>query len=229
MQICGVENCEGRVLAKEMCGMHYARVRRTGITDSLPPKPRLVNKCSVYGCEAVPKGKTLCQTHYSRLRRTGSTEAPILNKNKVCSDVKCSATVLSSGLCSVHVERRRWVSSGKKRNAQARERYAKNPNPKRLNAQKWALANPLTVKLNNQKKRSRKRNAEGSVSNADWINLCNRFSGKCAYCTKISILTIDHVVPLSRGGTNWIGNILPACKSCNSSKNDSLLIEWRTR
>lgn len=38
---------------------------------------------------------------------------------------------------------------------------------------------------------------------------------------------IDHVVPISRGGANSIGNIVAACGSCNSSKNDRLLTEWR--
>ncbi|WP_203620386.1 HNH endonuclease [Streptomyces sp. SID8499] len=38
--------------------------------------------------------------------------------------------------------------------------------------------------------------------------------------------TVDHVIPLSRGGQHAEGNLVPACKSCNSSKGDKLLIEW---
>lgn len=40
---------------------------------------------------------------------------------------------------------------------------------------------------------------------------------------------MDHVVPLSRGGRHSIGNILPACESCNLSKHASYLVEWRRR
>jgi 5-methylcytosine-specific restriction endonuclease McrA len=40
---------------------------------------------------------------------------------------------------------------------------------------------------------------------------------------------MDHVVPIARGGWHAIGNILPACFSCNSSKRDDLLIYWRTK
>ncbi|HAT1242480.1 TPA: HNH endonuclease [Corynebacterium striatum] len=40
-------------------------------------------------------------------------------------------------------------------------------------------------------------------------------------------MTLDHVVPLSRGGKNTIGNALPACQSCNSSKHSKLLAEWK--
>lgn len=36
----------------------------------------------------------------------------------------------------------------------------------------------------------------------------------------------DHVIPLSRGGSNSITNVVPACKPCNSGKRDLLLSEW---
>lgn len=49
----------------------------------------------------------------------------------------------------------------------------------------------------------------------------------CAYCDELAT-TIDHVVPLVRGGTNYEGNLIPACKSCNSRKTHLTLIEWRT-
>ena len=50
---------------------------------------------------------------------------------------------------------------------------------------------------------------------------------RCAYCDRLAD-TIDHAVPLVRGGTNYEGNLVPACKSCNSSKSGYLIAEWRT-
>lgn len=47
----------------------------------------------------------------------------------------------------------------------------------------------------------------------------------CTYCGAPGG-TVDHVVPLSRGGQHAEGNLVPACRSCNSSKADKLLIEW---
>jgi len=41
----------------------------------------------------------------------------------------------------------------------------------------------------------------------------------CNYCSLIGPLEQDHRVPLARGGTNWIENILPACRACNASKH----------
>ena len=50
---------------------------------------------------------------------------------------------------------------------------------------------------------------------------------KCAYC-QAQADTIDHVVPLVRGGTNYEGNLVVCCRSCNSSKSGSTIMEWRT-
>jgi 5-methylcytosine-specific restriction endonuclease McrA len=49
----------------------------------------------------------------------------------------------------------------------------------------------------------------------------------CVYCNLNKATTIDHVIPLSRGGTTELSNLLPACVSCNSSKRDKLLHEWK--
>ena len=49
----------------------------------------------------------------------------------------------------------------------------------------------------------------------------------CSYCVAPAT-TMDHAVPLVRGGTNREGNLAPCCKSCNSSKSYLLIVEWRT-
>ncbi|HIE64951.1 MAG: HNH endonuclease [Nitrospira sp.] len=53
--------------------------------------------------------------------------------------------------------------------------------------------------------------------------------GTCYYCHqafKPSELTMDHVVPMVRGGRSTKGNVVPACKECNTKKRDQLLMEW---
>ncbi len=54
-------------------------------------------------------------------------------------------------------------------------------------------------------------------------------TGECYYCGSnvgAKNLTMDHVVPLSRGGKSKKGNIVPACKECNSKKKYLLPLEW---
>ncbi len=53
--------------------------------------------------------------------------------------------------------------------------------------------------------------------------------GVCHYCGGIfpsSELTMDHIVPLIRGGKSSRGNVAPACKECNNKKKHMLPIEW---
>jgi ribosomal protein S27AE len=71
--------------------------------------------------------------------------------------------------------------------------------------------------------------ASGSVAVRDWLRLLNRYGGCCAYCGSAENIHMEHVVPLSRGGRHTIGNVLPACRDCNLSKHNKLLMEWRIR
>ena len=52
------------------------------------------------------------------------------------------------------------------------------------------------------------------------------FKNRCCYCGEKTDLTKDHIKPLVKGGKLTMTNVLPACKSCNSSKNDSEMVEW---
>ena len=54
--------------------------------------------------------------------------------------------------------------------------------------------------------------------------------GLCHYCQRAvgaKALTLDHVVPLVRGGRSIRANMVPACKDCNSKKQSLLAWEWQ--
>ena len=53
--------------------------------------------------------------------------------------------------------------------------------------------------------------------------------GRCYYCGKEfspKELSMDHIVPLIRGGKSTKGNMVPACKACNNQKKHMLPVEW---
>jgi 5-methylcytosine-specific restriction protein A len=59
-----------------------------------------------------------------------------------------------------------------------------------------------------------------------------RGAGVCHYCEQRfppHELTMDHLVPLIRGGRSTKGNLVPACKDCNTKKKHQLVFEWRHR
>lgn len=66
------------------------------------------------------------------------------------------------------------------------------------------------------------------LRNSQWWKR-KRSSGVCYYCGrkfKPSELTMDHIVPIGRGGRSTKGNVVPACKECNDKKKYLLLMEW---
>jgi hypothetical protein len=60
----------------------------------------------------------------------------------------------------------------------------------------------------------------------EWYIRLEQFNFKCAYCGKAEPTEIDHFQPSSLGGSNDWDNLVPACRSCNASKNGKLPQEW---
>jgi 5-methylcytosine-specific restriction endonuclease McrA len=80
------------------------------------------------------------------------------------------------------------------------------------------------------RRRAREVSAIGSFTWSEVIKLYLALEG-CAYCglkCGTSDLEPDHVVPLSKGGSNSITNVVPACRWCNGDKRDLLLEDWYT-
>lgn len=98
----------------------------------------------------------------------------------------------------------------------------------RLNRKTLRKTNPEKERLKCQLRRSQKKRAGGSYSAEDIRNLKREQRNKCA-CCRCSIkhlYEIDHIVALSRGGSNSIKNIQLMCPSCNRLKSNKDPIEF---
>ena len=75
---------------------------------------------------------------------------------------------------------------------------------------------------------ARERAKAREIRSSQWWKR-KKSQGLCHYCGKkfkSSELTMDHLVPLIRGGKSTKGNLVPACKPCNHAKKHRLLMEW---
>ena len=70
-------------------------------------------------------------------------------------------------------------------------------------------------------RRAQKRGAPlNDLTPAQWQEIKAHYGRRCVYCgRKMQRLTQDHIVPISKGGSHTYSNVVPACQSCNSSKN----------
>lgn len=78
-----------------------------------------------------------------------------------------------------------------------------------------------TQKRGKSLRRTNETQAGGSYTATEWFNLCKFYDFHCLSCHQefpFDQLTVDHVKPVSRGGTSFIWNLQCLCKSCNSRK-----------
>ncbi|MGH2493053.1 MAG: HNH endonuclease signature motif containing protein [Candidatus Limnocylindria bacterium] len=129
---------------------------------------------------------------------------------------------------------RRWRARNPElRRARNREykRAAYRRDPAKAKAQRAAYIakHPEVRRAREQAYRARKAAAAGSFTGAEWLALVERWGNVCTYGGESGALEPDHRVPLYRGGTNFIDNILPACRSCNGKKHTMTEEEFRAR
>ena len=102
----------------------------------------------------------------------------------------------------------------------------------------WRTQNPHKRRIINASNRTKQHGAESSLTEAQWFEVMNVFGCNCAYCglteeehlfTHGERLHHEHVVPLVMKGDYTIGNIVPSCRSCNSSKGNNNFFEWYSR
>jgi len=80
--------------------------------------------------------------------------------------------------------------------------------------------------LSNQKRKAIKRKLPNTLTMQQWEKIKSDFNNKCAYCGEEKPLAQEHFIALSKGGEYTVNNIIPVCKSCNSSKRDRNFFEW---
>ena len=103
--------------------------------------------------------------------------------------------------------------------ARAKKWWKEHPDKRKLVVAQYEARRPEVKQARKARYRSRLINAIGSYTIEEWRERVLQFDNRCAYCGKKSNrLTPDHYIPLSKGGTNFIDNIIPSCLNCNQTK-----------
>lgn len=204
--------------------------------------------CTVAGCARKHVAKGLCSGHYNRTRYTSAQRHPKGPVSCAC----CGTVVMKyrdgrfgERFCSL--ECRDFHKWGPKSC-----NLADKPTPKRAAPRSPAFvpherecawcgstftaASSVNVncstackfKAKRMRRRGREAGAGGTYTWAEVMRIFLTFDRRCAYCEQpiAGQPDPDHVVPLSRGGSNSLTNILPCCHGCNADKRDLLLTEW---
>ena len=153
-----------------------------------------------------------------------------------CRDcLKPGLPLLARGLCRRHYQKR-WRILHPGRAALYSRRYVVKRGrifrPGRAISREawrsWARRNPEKNYARVARYRARKHGATVStLTAAEWEWLKSEYGNLCVWCElPVAELTQDHIRPLSQGGWHHWLNVVPACRSCNSSKKDLKIPDW---
>lgn len=131
-------------------------------------------------------------------------------------------------------ERRRsreWIAANQERVAtNARARRMANPERFRENFRAWCAANPerVRVRANTSAARRHARIAHIliTLTPQEWDAILEAAGYACSYCGSIEQISMDHLIPIARGGDHTAANVVPACLPCNQSKGAKAVAEF---
>lgn len=198
---CSVPDCPHPVNARALCASHYTAAREARAAATLPV-------CAwEAGCDrpAVYRKIGLCRKHYQIRRLYGRDHhvRPDVNLNPpdVCRVEGCDMPHRARGLCVAH------------------------------GVAKWRADNPgrASALAATSSATRRERLADAGVLQVTDRDLRRIVGSPCLACGAPGPSTVDHVIPVARGGRHAVGNLAPLCRSCNSSKGPRLWVEWIAR
>lgn len=175
-------------------------------------------------CKICGQEKPLSSYHKNRNRPDGVTIYC-----KPCAVLKASQWQKSHKDRVNEVGRKNYAKnldkSREKRRRRVRAWYQRNAEQQRQRVSEYRKLNPEKKRLSESKRRSVK------LNNGTYVilekELQRLLSNNCSNCNSSQGQTLDHIIPISRGGKHSIGNLQTLCKSCNSSKNNKTITEWR--
>ena len=127
----------------------------------------------------------------------------------------------------IRMKNAEWLAANPGKSAIYSKRYAlKYPEKHKASMRRWRKTHPEAVKARLRRRRSLIRGASISdLTDAQWREIKEAYGYRCVYCNrKMQRLTQDHLTPLSQGGNHTASNVVPACQSCNSKKNNGAVL-----
>lgn len=210
-RVCTIDGCERPMACAEMCNAHYARLVRHG--DPLrggPIKEYRRKGCSVEGCDEQRFRHRLCVEHFETASASGTLPRlrgkPVAGR--VCEVGECSRPVKALNYCSLH-----------------HSRYVKHGGPLAFAPPRPRLKPWSDLKVASLRSAARAEWFGADVRTVALRDIRRLLRSDCV-CGEPST-TLDHIIPLTRGGRHAIGNLSGMCARCNTAKSNMLWVEWR--
>jgi len=160
-----------------------------------------------------------------QFHKRGSNRADLQSQCKSCRNAhKRIWREANKETCNANS--RAWNANNSERRKQNQTKWiTNNPEYHKTKTREWMRNHPEVQRKAKLKRKALKlQNGVFVIPNSFFVTLYN---SPCIYCGSTQNIEADHVIPISRGGTHSIGNLAPACRKCNASKNSRTIMEWR--
>lgn len=230
MKECSIEGCVDRPVGRGWCNKHYRRWVRSGKTELRVPS----ESCRVNDCTSRPRSahQDICEKHYYRLRRNGTLQ--LSNPAREETFIHCAQCneLLTMPYAFKFCGQRcmtRNIRGREERSAPCLMCHNKIPPSDRLDKKFCSTSCSSSYRyyfvpgvkeqrtVSSAKRRAQKMQAESPLKYSEWKEIVSKCNNRCL-CCGIEGVTMDHVVPLSRGGSHSIDNVQPLCLKCNLKK-----------
>lgn len=199
--------------------------------------------CKVTSCASPPTARGWCGAHYQRWRRFGDAEFVPEIRRRTCTVGGCGKVHNARGLCGIHYYR--WLRYGDPLKSKNKDR---GPTPVAIQAPRPCVTCGRVYEPGRSVRRKYcgkackpNRNA-GSVNRRDWVErlaardgwrcwLCDHTIDPALYWPLSMAGSVDHVVPISRGGTDEGKNLRLAHVQCNTARGvkDFVVVDGQFR
>lgn len=220
-RICSILDCERPALARGWCNKHYSRWKRHGDPVNLPPRklppqnlPRAFG-CKVDSCDEKHHAKGYCHRHHAQFNYHENRAARLESGRayRARPGNRDKAKAVSKAWREANPERfkaglKAWREANLDREREMKRTYRE--------------ANRDAIRALNNRRKARERNvAINDLTPSQWVQIIASYGGRCVYCGETpDRLTMDHVIPISKGGNHTASNVVPACGPCNYAKSD---------
>lgn len=227
---CDTSGCERKHYADGLCNMHYQRLKKTGTTDARVKQPKY---CKVEDCGMelkIPYGRGMCARHYSKWRIHGDPlyTAPLLNIGE-CLVEGCEMAREVKGWCSKHYTR--WSRYGDPEQTLQESfvcsicgiDYMAGP-------RQWKCCSAECATVATEQRRDRRLRQIAATSiepftrseifeRDNWVcHICGDPIQRSAKWPSPGSASLDHVIPIARGGEHTRANTAASHLRCNVSK-----------
>lgn len=229
---CSVPSCERPSVCRGWCHMHYMRWRTTGDPEKVKRIHRAPRGCTVEGCTytTVKTRQGMCTMHYKRFRKSGDPTTTRVNRQHDgrCSVEGCPRPYTAKGYCSMHFQRFNTFGDpgGLEPGWQLGPETCSVPGCDRPHRSRGYCSSHSQTLVRKRRVRAvfdEQVHMTTVIERDGWTcGLCGDPVDPAIDWPDSMSASIDHIIPIARGGRHNYENVQLAHLLCNLRKKDRI-------